>query len=303
MWRKWLSAHGSPPGLVARRALPPGTAARALPQDIHHYSFDRAAATYREDTVYLPLANNFHFENNCAILAVGGYPAGAFETVRAMLRESKLIVYVLHDASVVGCQLAQRVRNEGWFSAQRAHHRRRPLAVHAGAQGLLEAEHVLCVNGACAWPARGRCRVADPLLGRAKAIRPEQIIKRRISRDHGGRRPSRRRVTGCSSTLSRSAPTRTPATAAATASDDRLARVRPTPGPSFAGHPASRRARDGGAYGPQAAAYLAALGRALGPRAQLLQEHMLVADADACSLDGRRSSTPKPGGRWCARSR
>ncbi len=63
------------------------------------------------------------------------------------------------------------------------------------------------------------------------------------------------------------------------------ARVRPTPGPSFAGHSASRRPRIGGACGPQAAAYLAALERALGPRAQLLQEQTLVADADACSLD------------------
>ena len=32
------------------------------------------------------LANNFHFENNCAILSIEGYPPNVFETVRAMLK-------------------------------------------------------------------------------------------------------------------------------------------------------------------------------------------------------------------------
>ncbi len=180
MWRKWLSVHGSPPGLVVRRALPPSSVPRALPQDIHHYSFDRAVVTDREDTVDLLLANNFHFENNCAILAVSGYPAGAFETVRAMLRQNpKLYVYVLHDASVVGCQLAQRVRKEGWFMDSARIIDVGLLPQHAGAlkgcwkTSTYSSSTALELGLAAAdseWLTRYSAELA--------AIRPEQIIKR-----------------------------------------------------------------------------------------------------------------------------
>ena len=65
----------------------------------------------------LLLANNFHFENNCAVLSVDGYPRQAFETVRRMLRRNpRLEVFVLHDITPEGCRLAHRLaKDPEWF--------------------------------------------------------------------------------------------------------------------------------------------------------------------------------------------
>jgi hypothetical protein len=177
MWAKWTTVHGSPPALIVRRATPPRPN-RALPQDIHHYSFDRAVVTDRSETVDLLLANNFHFENNCAVLSIDGYPPEAFDTVRAMLQNNpNLSVFVLHDANVTGSTLARNLREWGWFQ---------PTAriVDVG----LRPEH--------AKPFQGLWQPAlDPYASRAglsaedarflgqysvelAVIRPEQIIKR-----------------------------------------------------------------------------------------------------------------------------
>ena len=97
----WLSAHGNPPGLIVRKSKP--APPRSQESDIGDYSFDRAVICDRARTVDLLIANNFHFENNCAVLSIGGYPEGPFELVRTMLkRNPKLQVFALHDASVAG---------------------------------------------------------------------------------------------------------------------------------------------------------------------------------------------------------
>ena len=64
------------------------------------------------------LANNFHFENNCAVLSVDGYPRGPFAAVLAMLRRNpRLQVFVLHDATPEGCRLAhQLTQDPKWFA-------------------------------------------------------------------------------------------------------------------------------------------------------------------------------------------
>jgi len=119
LWNRWLRAHGTPKAVIVRKALPaPGTA-RQLPADIQEYSFDRAVICDREETVDLLLANNFHFENNCAVLSASGYPPQAWGTVRGMLRKNpKLAVYVLHDASMEGCGLAKKLASSGdWFAS------------------------------------------------------------------------------------------------------------------------------------------------------------------------------------------
>lgn len=115
MWTRWRRVHGEPRGLIVRRARP--EAQRELPSDIEEYSFDRAVVCDRSETVDLLLANNFHFENNCAVLSADGYPKHAFQTVRKMLRNNpKLVVYVLHDATGSGCELADEVaRQPTWF--------------------------------------------------------------------------------------------------------------------------------------------------------------------------------------------
>jgi hypothetical protein len=81
------------------------------------YSFDRAVICDRPATVDLLLANQFHFENNCAVLSIDGYPEHAFDTVRSMLRNNpRLVVIAIHDATVAGCQVAHRLRTDpAWF--------------------------------------------------------------------------------------------------------------------------------------------------------------------------------------------
>ncbi len=119
MWHRWVRTYGSPEGVIVR---PDSDQAPRRPAeaDIGDYSFDRAVICDRARTVDLLLANNFHFENNCAILSVDGYPRGPFETVRTMLkRNPRLQVFALHDATFVGCALAHRLANDpAWFHGQ-----------------------------------------------------------------------------------------------------------------------------------------------------------------------------------------
>ena len=84
--------------------------------DLTSYSFDRALVTDHADTAAMLVANNFHFENNCAVLSVDGYPEGVADTVLTMLRRNpELKVYALHDASSEGCSLPLSLREERWF--------------------------------------------------------------------------------------------------------------------------------------------------------------------------------------------
>ncbi len=119
--KAWQKTHGQPTGLIVR-AMTRGAAAppRALEADIADYSFDRAVICDRARTADILLANNFHFENNCAVLAVDGYPEAQFETVRAMLkRNPRLRVFALHDATPKGCRLAHTLATDSaWFAGQ-----------------------------------------------------------------------------------------------------------------------------------------------------------------------------------------
>ena len=89
---------------------------REAEPDLTSYSFDRALVTDHADTAAMLVANNFHFENNCAVLSVDGYPEGVADTVLTMLqRNPELKVYALHDASAEGCSLPLSLREERWF--------------------------------------------------------------------------------------------------------------------------------------------------------------------------------------------
>ncbi len=85
--------------------------------DVTAYSFDRVVVCESATIAQLLIANNFHFENNCAVVSVGGYPPGLFETVMTMLRRNpELKVYALHDASPRGVRLAHDLRTgRQWF--------------------------------------------------------------------------------------------------------------------------------------------------------------------------------------------
>ena len=72
-----MSAHGIPEGYIdpEDRSVKPSP---ELVADIADYSFDRAIICDRHETVDVLLYNNFHFENNCAVLAHDGYPEESF---------------------------------------------------------------------------------------------------------------------------------------------------------------------------------------------------------------------------------
>ena len=68
------------------------------------------------------IANNFHFENNSAVLSVDGYPQDVFDTVMDMLRRNPgLHVYALHDASSRGVALPHTLSTDTrWFAGTTA---------------------------------------------------------------------------------------------------------------------------------------------------------------------------------------
>ena len=173
------AVHGKPPGLIVSEA---GARPRSRPleSDIGDYSFDRAVICDRARTVDLLLANNFHFENNCAVLSVDGYPQGPFETVRTMLkRNPRLQVFALHDATLAGCGLAHRWPTIRSGSRAGAGDRRRA----APAPRRRRSAGSICRAGMNR--IRDAARASTPTNGHGwkyilelAAIRPEQVLKR-----------------------------------------------------------------------------------------------------------------------------
>jgi hypothetical protein len=178
LWQRWQTVHGNPKGVIVRKSHPTGP--RAAEPDLADYSFDRAVICDRARTVDLLVANNFHFENNCAVLSVGGYPPGPFETIRSMLRRNpRLQVFALHDATVAGCRLAHQLgTSPEWFQNLPAVTDVGLRPSHAGPfDGLYLASPsgpVFAGDGVTAKEAAWLSRYGLELA----AIRPEQIIKR-----------------------------------------------------------------------------------------------------------------------------
>ncbi|MTJ51877.1 hypothetical protein FJR38_03910 [Anabaena sp. UHCC 0253] len=85
--------------------------------DVTAYSFDRLVVCDSSTTAQLLIANNFHFENNCAILSITGYPESIFNTTMEMLhRNPDLKVYAIHDCSSKGISLVNHIRSsDRWF--------------------------------------------------------------------------------------------------------------------------------------------------------------------------------------------
>jgi len=96
---------------------PAQTISATVPADITAYSFDRLVASDNDDIVRILIANNFHFEHNCAILSISGYPQNIFATAMEMLRRNQqLRVFALHDCSPNGLNLVRQLRaNPDWF--------------------------------------------------------------------------------------------------------------------------------------------------------------------------------------------
>jgi hypothetical protein len=119
----WLNTWARSNGAVAKLLPKPASALPATGEisvhntDVSDYSFDRLVVCNSPEIAQVLIANNFHFENNCAILSIGGYPANIFDTVLQMLRRNPdLMVYAFHDASPDGVKLVHELRTSpGWF--------------------------------------------------------------------------------------------------------------------------------------------------------------------------------------------
>lgn len=178
LYARWVDQNGPPPGVIARQPSPPPSP--AAEPDLGDYSFDRAVICDRARTVDLLLANNFHFENNCAVLSVGGYPQGPFEVVRGMLkRNPQLAVYALHDATPEGCRLAHTLATDpDWFAGSTVviDVGLRPSQAEAFKGSFLPGtdRDLGDGNGISAWERKwlGRYRLE------LAVIRPEQVVKR-----------------------------------------------------------------------------------------------------------------------------
>ena len=85
--------------------------------DVTAYSFDRLVVCGSTAIAQILIANNFHFENNCAILSITGYPQSIFDTTMTMLRRNpELKVYAFHDCDSRGVGLIHQIKNSPqWF--------------------------------------------------------------------------------------------------------------------------------------------------------------------------------------------
>ncbi len=116
--QRWQTANGTVEKLLpaARQdALP-----ASIDPEVRTYSFDRAIICDSDEIAQFLIANNIHFENNCAILSINGYPQSIFSTVIEMLRRNAdLKVYALHDANPAGVSLVHQLRTSpNWFANQ-----------------------------------------------------------------------------------------------------------------------------------------------------------------------------------------
>jgi hypothetical protein len=110
--KRWELFNGSPARLLpppsAPASLSPAATAAA---DVTAYSFDRVLVCESVAIAQLLIANNIHFEHNCAVLSISGYPQAIFATTMAMLRRNPdLQVIALHDCSPSGVALINQLR-------------------------------------------------------------------------------------------------------------------------------------------------------------------------------------------------
>ena len=137
----WCEVRGPLPGLIIdatnseyQKQIKSGIDQKALlleslsrdqrpveyPAELTQYSFDRVVVTESQVIAEFLIGNNFHFENNCAVLSIDGYPQKLFTTVMEMLRKNdQLKVFALHDARPKSLDLAHYLRTSpDWFLNQ-----------------------------------------------------------------------------------------------------------------------------------------------------------------------------------------
>lgn len=172
LYARWCAVYGEPRGLVAPAKRRRDTTWDA---ELATYSFDRAVVTDRRDIAEVLLANHFHFENNCAVLTVDGYPEASFDLVRRMLRNNpRLVVLAVHDATPSGAKLpALLAQDKRWFKDY-----------GTVIDGGLGADHAAVLEGVWLPAARGASgaprgkRFLDRYRLEVPAFRPGLLLRR-----------------------------------------------------------------------------------------------------------------------------
>jgi hypothetical protein len=113
--KRWQEVNGTVFRLLSPPANKNGTA--AINPDVTAYSFDRLVVCQSAEIAQMLIANNFHFENNCAILSIEGYPQDIFDVTMQMLRRNlDLKVYIFHDCSPQGMGILKELKtSDRWF--------------------------------------------------------------------------------------------------------------------------------------------------------------------------------------------
>jgi len=116
---RWARVNGSIPQLLPSPSstLSPSSQDITATPEVTAYSFDRLIVCQTDAIAQMLIANNVHFENNCAILSISGYPQRIFDTTMQMLRRNpELRVFAFHDCSPQGTALVHQLRtNPNWF--------------------------------------------------------------------------------------------------------------------------------------------------------------------------------------------
>jgi hypothetical protein len=117
----WTQVNGEVTKLLPspQKQLSPSETQNPSPDpEVTAYSFDRLLVCDSDEIAQMLIANNFHFENNCAVLSITGYPQAIFETTLQMVRRNpNLVVYAFHNASPQGVRLVHQLHTSPtWFS-------------------------------------------------------------------------------------------------------------------------------------------------------------------------------------------
>jgi len=117
IWLQQWQRFNPPPTRLLPPPSIPASLAPAVADDVTAYSFDRVLVCESEAIAQLLIANNVHFEHNCAVLSISGYPQAIFATTMAMLRRNPdLQVIALHNCSPSGVALINELRTSpDWY--------------------------------------------------------------------------------------------------------------------------------------------------------------------------------------------
>ena len=115
--QQWQRFNSLPSRLLPPPSAPASLAPAAAADDVTAYSFDRVLVCDSVAIAQLLIANNIHFEHNCAVLSISGYPQAIFATTMAMLRRNPdLQVIALHNCSPSGVALINQLRTSpDWY--------------------------------------------------------------------------------------------------------------------------------------------------------------------------------------------